>query len=300
MRTLTVKEVFKFYKEFPFMETILDRESAEDTEHFRLKIQVSVADAECLYTIPRFCLPPHWIGTGDGKYVGRVRPIAYAFNSMGKLVNSIVWNYDHLDHFFKEVIKGKDIKTVVLVKNYILWHEVEDWLEKGLDTYVGAYSHQEYHTFIFKMPKQGFSKLVDGSDLTKNVPINDLLSIGMAGYHKQNEAAVAINALEELVDKFERNVGVSLWERANKCKSSGMSGIFGKTELRTFATAGRIMLSFWLGKNQITFVGDESDYTRTGLQSMNCSVDMAKFIVQEVVDNWQPSKLKPNKKISML
>lgn len=300
MRTLTVKEVAKYYREFPFMETVLDRESADDPKHFRLKVQVSVANAENLYIIPRFCLPPQWIGTGDRKYVGRVYPTAYAFNSKGELVNKIEWNYDHLDHFLKEVIVGEDIKTVVLVRKYHLWHNVEDWLEKGLDTYVGAYSHHEYETFIFKEPKQGFDQLIAESDLTKNVPINDLLQISMAGYRKQNEATVAIKALEALVDKFEKNIGVSLRERVNKCKHSGMSGVFGKTELRTFVTAGRIMLSFWSGKDQITFVGDESDYTRTGLQSMNCSVDMAKFIVQEVIDNWEASKLQANDNISIL
>ena len=298
MRTLTVKEVTKYYREFPFMETVLDRESADDPKHFRLKIQVSVANAESLFIIPRFCLPPHYIGTGDGKYVGHVYPIAYAFNSKGELVNSLAWNYDHLDHFLKEVIAGKDIKTVVLVMKYRLWHNVEDWLKKGLDTCVGAYSHQEYETFIFKEPKQGFGQLIVESNPTKNVPINDLLKISMAGYRKQNEATVAIKALEALVDKFEKNIGVSLWERINKCKRSGMSGVFGKTELRTFATAGGIMFSFWSGKDQITFVGDESNYTRTGLQSMNCSVDIAKFIVQEVIDNWEPAKLNANDKIS--
>jgi len=299
MRTLTVKEIAKYYKEFPFLETVLDRESViEQPKRFQLKVHVSVADAESLYTIPQFCLPPHWIGTGDGKYVGRVRPIAYAFNSKGELVNSLEWNYDHLDHFLKEVIAGKDIKTVVLVRKYMWWHEIEDYFKKGLDTNVGAYSHREYETFIFKEPKQGFAKLIEESDLTRNVPINDLLSISMAGYRKQNEATVATKALEALVDKFEKSIGVSLWKQINKCKHSGMSGVFGKTELRTFATAGRIMFSFWSGKDQITFVGDESDYTRTGLQSMNCSVDMAKFIVQQVIDNWEASKLQTNDKIS--
>jgi len=146
---------------------------------------------------------------------------------------------------------------VVLVRKYDLWHNVEDWLEKGLDTYVGAYSHHEYETFIFKEPKQGFGQLIVESELTKNVPINDLLSMSMAGYRNQNEATVATKALEALVDKFEKSIGVSLWKQVNKCKRSGMSGVFGKTELRTFATAGRIMFSFWSGKDQITFGGDE-------------------------------------------
>jgi hypothetical protein len=300
MRTLTVKEIAKYYREFPFMETVLDREAAQDPKHFRLKVQVSVADAKSLFIIPRYCLHPNWIGNDDGKYIGHVHPVAYAFNSKNERINSLVWNCDYRDHFLKEVIKGKDIRTVVLVRIYDWWHEIEDWFKKGHDTYVGAYSHHEWQIFIFKEPKQGFGQLIVESDLTKNVPINDLLSISMAGCRKQNEATVAIKALEALVDKFEKSIGFSLWKRVSECKHSGMSGIFGRTELRTFVTAGRIMLSFWSGKDQITFVGVESDYTRTGLQSMNCTVDMAKFIVQQVIDNWEASKLQSDDNTSIL
>jgi hypothetical protein len=300
MRTLTGKAIEKFYKEFPFMETIIDRESAEDTEHFKIKLQVSVADAESLYTIPKFCLPPHWIGTHNGKYVGRVRPLAYAFDSGGRLLETLEWNYDHPSHFLKDVVTNESTDVVVLARKYSWWHEIEDWFEQGLDTYVGKYSHREYQIFVFKKTEQGFAKLIEESDLTKNVPINDLISISLAGHRAENEATRAIEVLEALVDEFENSIGIDLWKQVNECSRSGMSGTFGKTELRTFASAGRIMLSFWVGKNQITFVGDESDYTRTGLQSMNCSVDMAKLIVQEVIDNWPTSKLEPDNQVNMI
>jgi hypothetical protein len=300
MRTLTVKEIAKYYKEFPFLEEIVDRESAQDTKNFKIKVQVSVADAESMYIIPRFCLAPNWIGSKDDKYIGRIRPIAFAFNSKGELVYSLEWNYDHAYNFLKEVIAGKDVKTVVLVRKYMWWYEVKDWYKKGLETNRGTYSHREYQIFIFKEPKQGFEKLIENSNFSKNVPITDLIHVSLAGSHKDNEASAAMKELEALVDKFEKGIGASLWKQVNECGHSGMSGVFGKTELRTFATAGRIMFSFWSGKDQITFVGDESDYTRTGLQSMNCSVDMAKFIVQEVIDNWEASKLQANDKISIL
>jgi len=298
MRTLKAKEIAKYYREFPFLEAILDQESARMVKQFRLSVLVSVADAESLFIIPRFCLPPHWIGSQDGKYVGRVQPIVYAFDDANKVVKSMAWGYNRKDSFLKEVITGASVKTVALVRKYTWFLEVKDWLARGLDTYVGAFSHHEYQTIIFKKPQQGFSKLIQESDLTKNVPINDLLAIGMAGYRQENEATRAMKELESLVDKFERSIAPRVWAKVNKCKRAGMSGVFGKTELRTFATAGRIMFSFWSGKDQITFVGDESDYTRTGLQSMNCTVDMAKFIVQQVIDNWEASKLQAKDKIS--
>ena len=291
MRTLTGKAITKFYKEFPFMETVLDSESAQDPEDFKLKVQVSVANPECLYIIPRFCLPPHWIGNSDEKYVGRYYPTAYAFDSNNREVNRLRWNYDHRDHFFKEVITGQDTETIVLVMKYLWSHYVKDWMEKGLSTYVGKFSHSEYEIFIYKKPTQGFVKLVEESDLTKNVPIRDLLSICLAGDRGQKEAKATMEALEALVDRFEKGIGVSLWKRINRSRSRGMSGVFGKTELKTFTTAGRIMLSNWSGIEQITFVGDESDYTRTGLQSINCSVNKARFIIEQVITNWDPSKL---------
>lgn len=282
------------------METIIDRESVEDTYYSPMQMKVQVADAECLYTIPRFYLPPHWIGTHDGKYIGRVRPLAYAFDSDGRLLETLEWNYDQPNHFLKDVVTNESTDVIVLAKKYTWWYEIEDWFEQGLNTYVGKYSHREHQIFIFKKPEQGFAELIEKSDLTKNVPINDLIGISLTSHRAENEATRTIEVLKTLVDEFEHSIGVELWKQVNECSRSSMSGTFSKTELQTFASAGQIMLSFWVGKNQITFVGDESDYTRTRLQSMNCSVDMAKFIVREVIDNWLTSKLEPDNKVSMI
>src|SRR3989344_2478500 len=208
MRTLKAREIDKYYREFPFLEAILDPKLAKTTKQFRLSVQVSVADAESLFIIPRFCLPPHWIGSQDGKYVGRVQPIAYAFDGANKVVKSIVWGYDQKDSFLKEVIAGESVKMVALIRKYTWFLEVRDWLARGLDTYVGAFSHHEYQTIIYKEPQQGFTKLIKDSDLTKNVPINDLLAISMAGYRQENEATVVTKVLEALVDMFEKSIGV--------------------------------------------------------------------------------------------
>lgn len=302
MRTLTVKEIVKIAKEFPFLHQIIDLESAaDDPKRLVLKVQVSVADGETLYTKPRFCLDPNWIGTDDNKYVGHLTPIAYVINQDDFAFRHLEWGYENSDSFLKELVRdGSGVKVVVLIMKYKWWHNIEDWFEKGLETYVGEYSHREYEIYIFKQPNQGMSKLIEESNLAKNVRITDLLSVSMAGHRQQNEASVAVKELTDLVDRFERTIGAELWQVVNECVESGMSGVFGKTELRTFTTAGRIMLSFWRGPEQITFVGDESDYTRTGLQSMNCTVDTAKRLVQDVIDNWQKVKLQPNENISII
>lgn len=303
MRTLSVRQMLKFYKEFPFLETVLDQEVALDTKHMKLKVHVQVMDAASLYKIPRYCLSPNYINyirTIDGKlFVGQNRPMAYAFNNQGIMLKSFEWNYNQKDRFLKEVIT-RETKTVVLVNRYTWWRMIEDWLKKGFHTCVGDYSHHEYEIIIFKEPKEGFANLMETSCLYSNVPINDLLPIGMAAYHGQTEASMAEMALQTLVMDFKTKIGADVWKRINEVQERRMFGVFGQTELRTFICAERIMLSFRLDKDQITFVGDKKNHRNVGLQSLNGSVDMAKRMINQVIENWNPETLVVNENISMI
>ena len=76
-----------------------------------------------------------------------------------------------------------------------------------------------------------------------------------------------------------------------------MSADYGTTKMLVYAIAGRIMITFQRSDDQFTVVGDESDYTRTGLQSMSCTVDIAKSMVQDVIDHWKNIKLLPEKSV---
>ncbi len=302
VRTLTGKSIVKLVKQFPFLGSVVDLESViTQPEHFILKAHVSVANSECLYQIPNFCLEPHWIGSLDDKYIGHKEPSAFAIGADNQIVNSTVWNYDQKGHFLKRVIDYRDdVKCVVLVVKYIWWHNISDWLDKKLDIPVGEFSHHEYLVFIYKSPEQGFLKLLLDSQLYSNVRINDLLSIGMAAIDEWLEPAQTIRELEALVDKFEKSVGQKLWRIVNECKTHGMSSTFGKTDLLVYAIAGRIMLTFRSRTDDdFTVVGDESDYTRTGLQSMHCTVDSAKRMVNEVIDNWELGLFKPDDNVMM-
>lgn len=302
MRTLTAHEIEKFTRQFPFLGDVVDLESiTRAPKYFVLKAQVSVADGETLFTIPKFCHAPHWIGSQDDKYVGRVYPVAYAIDREGRIWRTLKWDYDIPCSFIKEVIgEGQEVKTVVLVRKYLWWHNVKDWLKKGYSTCVGGWSHHEYQVYICKQPKQGFFQLVQESNLAKNVRITDLISVSLAYAHDNREASAAIIELNQLLSRFVEKVGPELWQWVGQFESRGMSGMFGSTMLMAYTIAGRIMISFWCGTEQITFVGDDQRPDRTGLQSMCCTVETAKRIIQDVIDNWQKDNLQPDKEVSML
>ena len=294
MSTLTSEQINKLNQEFPFLPEVV-RLNPGPTQHLQVKVQV--ADGEMLYTEPRFCLPPHYIGTADNKFVGHRSPSVYVIGRDDEVIRKAWWDYDHQDFFIKQVVgDGHDVKAVVLVVCYEMYHYIEDWLEQKLETYVGPFSHYDLQVTIFKDPKKGFARLVEKARLTSNVRIADLVSIGLSS-RKNADAQAAINVLQGLIAAFEKNVAPSLWKTVNKCRTHDMSADYGTTKMLVYAIAGRIMITFQRSDDQFTVVGDESDYTRTGLQSMSCTVVIAKSMVQDVIDHWKNIKLLPEKSV---
>ncbi len=298
MSTLNSEQIKKLKREFPFLETLVPlAQSIEKSDQCKVNVKVQVADGEMLYTEPHFCLPPHYIGTADNKFVGHRYPSVYVIGHNDLIVRYARWDYEHKGFFIKQVTgDGRDIKAVVLVVYYVMFRNIEDWLERKLDTYVGPFSHHDYRVTIYKAPKQGFAKLIEKARLTSNVRITDLVRIGLSSLNNL-EAQAAINVLEGLVKAFKKNVAPSLWKEVNKCRTHGMSATYAATRMLVYAIAGRVMITFQRGSDQFTLVGDESDHKRTGLQSMNCTVDTAESMVKDVIDHWRNVKLLPEKSV---
>ncbi len=78
---------------------------------------------------------------------------------------------------------------------------------------------------------------------------------------------------------------------------TGNSGKFGKTELLTFGTAGRLMFTFRRGDDQLTYVADDSDDfgNRAGPNSTDTRYEVCVSMIDEVVENWYLDKLKKSK-----
>lgn len=102
--------------------------------------------------------------------------------------------------------------------------------------------------------------------------------------------------LQQTFDKFLRLVfrnGLALI--IDSCKSAGMKGVFGATELRTFCTAGRIMFTF-AKKNgndeqeeySVSFVAEDGDplaYS-AGIQSVHANLKIGMELIEDVITNW--------------
>jgi len=135
--------------------------------------------------------------------------------------------------------------------------------------------------------------------------------------------------LKQTMDKFLRRVWWrGMYEMTNRCRVSGMSGKFSETELRTFVTGGRVMLTFarrkegrtgvYLGgelveelpyqEDDVSFVGDDSDPLGlgTGLQSLHADLRTAQDMIEDVINNWPENEeerekvYKVDKKVSIV
>lgn len=302
MRTLKPDEISKFIDEFPFLSTILDTDTfITDPQHYQLKIHVEVADAETIFSRPDFTMPPHYNGTRDNKYIGHSYPSCFAVNPDNYVYNTIDWSYGWYSHFLKSVlIPYQPTKALVFLRVNDWWEYISDYSERKLDTSVGPWSHKEFLVTIFKAPKQGFQKLLQTANLSRNVRITDLMSVGMAAYYGNPEAIAAQALLKDAVKRFTQKVAKPLWKKLDASDNRGFKGIFGSTELLTYSIAGRVMLTFNSGKDQITLVGDDSNYRRTGLQSMDGTVDSALYIINSLINHWDLSLLEPDHTISMI
>jgi hypothetical protein len=122
--------------------------------------------------------------------------------------------------------------------------------------------------------------------------------------------------LQQTFDKFLRQVyRQGLGEIINECTSSGMSGKFGNTELRTFITAGRIMFTFariiekdkesyykkdgelYCNEWSVSFVGESDDplCLSAGIQSVYCDFRTALDMIEYVIINWPPDAIEQQK-----
>lgn len=132
--------------------------------------------------------------------------------------------------------------------------------------------------------------------------------------------------IQQTFDKFTRLVyRKGLGEMVDKAKDRGMSGKFGRTELRTFVLAGRIMFTFarrinkkkkvvyrqdgetYLNEWMVSFVGEESDplLLSAGIQSVYCNFRTALNLMEDVIRHWpkdpkeQKRLFKPDRKVSL-
>lgn len=128
------------------------------------------------------------------------------------------------------------------------------------------------------------------------------------------------HVLQHTFDKFVRSVYRNgMYETIDKCKSRGMAGKFGRTELRSYVMAGRIMLTFarkrkgktvYYGpdnkpfhtlpykEDSVSFVAEDGDplALSAGIQSVQANFRTSLDMIEDVVRHW-PGKPKEQKAV---
>lgn len=111
--------------------------------------------------------------------------------------------------------------------------------------------------------------------------------------------------LQQYFDKFVRQVyRKGLSKIITNSKVRGMGGKFGKTELRAFSIAGRLMFTFARKEGEdeinVSFVGEKDDpnFYSSGLQSVNANFVECLSMISEVIDGW-PEKVEDQKEVFM-
>lgn len=76
---------------------------------------------------------------------------------------------------------------------------------------------------------------------------------------------------------------------------SGDAGVFGRTELRIFGCAGRVLFTFSAGDDQITYVADDSDMfgNRAGPNTSTTPYQKCVTMIDEITEKWDLELMKP-------
>lgn len=293
MHTINQKEAGKYLREFPFLKEMIPIvKLSQGMRIAEIRIKVSVADAESLYIAPDFILPPHWWSGPDPSMVCRVMPHIYAVTPSGVRVKS--WDYDHQNFFSKEILgDGVDVSAMVTVVVFA-WYHYHGW---KVDNSNDAFSHYEYAVHVYKPPKIGFARLLEETDLMKNVRLSDigkLTSLELAG---NAEAIKVQKALDNLRNLIRDSIGVELWEKTRNFKHGGMSGVFGRTTLMSFTSGGRTSITLKRDNSEISFIADEEHVREMGVESVGSTFSMARTMVLDVVTHWDPDFLGPDEEV---
>lgn len=104
---------------------------------------------------------------------------------------------------------------------------------------------------------------------------------------------IVFGEINLLIYRFENNVYFKgLKGIIDKSKIKGMSGEFGEVELMSWTMAGSIMFTFRKGDADLTFICAENEIpSRMGLQSINATYKDAEIMVEEVIREWNSTKI---------
>ena len=191
-------------------------------------------------------------------------------------------------------INSTSVQYIVLIFTQA-WHEEPPKVLEREGVYLGKPLKVERFYVVYLAPKDGgFSKLLEVSDLKKNVKLSTHVMMG--GLLRQDSEIVEVsNLVCNLAKRFESEVyNHGMMELVDKSKCHGMSGDFNGVSLMSYAMCGRLMITLEMPsldnpkvRDQVTFIGLEPrDEARFGWQSIYATMDRATEMVERVIEGW--------------
>ncbi len=124
--------------------------------------------------------------------------------------------------------------------------------------------------------------------------LKDIFQEGWIEQKIESYCKAQFHVVQQTFDKFARRVyRKGLYEIIDDCKSRGMSGKFGETELRSFIIAGRVMFTFARKNGEenelsVSFIGEDGDkfLWSAGLQSVHADFKTSLDMIEDVIKNW--------------
>lgn len=241
---------------------------------------------------------------GDGHYICRAggengtrREYAYIVSKSGEMSKAMTW--ERGDRHF---VIGLFFNAVACEDTaYLLWVTHEDWYAKPTPEEEEARSLLERHVeweityTVYLPPKQGFRKLLDEADITKNVELTErMLIVGCMNHEPEYEAVV--ERLGKLAQEFERRVyNTGLKKIIHASKMCGMSGNFGGVEVMSWVMCARVMITMEALNphnprlhDSFTIMGNEPPGTANfGELNILATADRAAELVQLVIKGWE-------------
>lgn len=167
-----------------------------------------------------------------------------------------------------------------------------DWYQEIGDKVLGKYLKSELNVTVCKSSRHGWQYDLGKADILRNVTLTDLVGLALCSERGDKEAGKAIRALEDVAKRF-RNEVYQRGMSSTIVSSSyhGMSLEIGPVKILIYDIAGRVMVTLWEGEANITFIADESDDSRFGLQSVSATLLTVQRMVETIIASWKGSAM---------
>ncbi len=179
--------------------------------------------------------------------------------------------------------KNLDNIKAIVIKTTYSWYKDSEYTDN-----LGEIQHEDTYITIYMVPKVGLEKIIEESDVAKNVTLHSYAVMNAISQQDSTYNSVT-HELNNLTNQFVFGIYVKgLQTTIDTCKQRAMSGKFNDIALRSFVSAGIVMMTICGPKAQITFICvDGKDDPLMGVQSYEGKLPDIVELVESLIQSWK-------------